>query len=117
MASVLKNVYIDKLVDIVNKYNNIYHSRIKMKPIDVKANTYIDSNKEVNNKNPKFEIEDIIKISKYKNVFAKGYIPNWSEEVCVMKKLKTLCRGHILSMNLTEKKLLESFTIGIAKSK
>ena len=59
-----------------------------MKPIDVKANTYIDSNKEVNNKNPKFEIEDIIKISKYKNVFAKGYIPNWSEEVCVIKKVK-----------------------------
>ena len=54
MASVLKNVYIDKLVDIVNKYNNIYHSRIKMKPIDVKANTYIDSNKEINNKNQNF---------------------------------------------------------------
>ena len=51
MVSVLKNVYIDKLVDIVNKYNNIYHSRIKMKPIDIKANTYIDSNKEINNKN------------------------------------------------------------------
>ena len=54
MASVLKNVYTDKLVDIVNKYNNIYHSRIKMKPIDVKANTYIDSNKEINNKNQNF---------------------------------------------------------------
>ena len=51
MVLVLKNVYIDKLVDIVNKYNNIYHSRIKMKPIDIKANTYIDSNKEINNKN------------------------------------------------------------------
>ena len=51
MVSVLKNVDIDKLVDIVNKYNNIYHSRIKMKPIDIKANTYIDSNKEINNKN------------------------------------------------------------------
>ena len=51
MVSVLKNVYIDKLVDIVNEYNNIYHSRIKMKPIDIKANTYIDSNKEINNKN------------------------------------------------------------------
>ena len=59
MSSVLKNVYIDKLDDIVNKYNNTYHSTIKMKPVDVKLNTYIDSSKEINDKNSKFKIGDI----------------------------------------------------------
>ena len=58
-----------------------------MKPVDVKSNTYIDSSKEINNKDPKFKIGDIVRISKYKNIFAKGYVPNWSEEVFVIKKL------------------------------
>ena len=71
MTSVSKNVYTDKIDDKVNKYNNTYHSAIKMKPIDVKSNTNIDSSKEINNKNPKFKISDIVRISKYKNVFAK----------------------------------------------
>ena len=88
MISALKNVYVDKLDDIVNKYNNTYHSTIKMKPVDVKSNTYIDFNKETNSKDPKFKIGDIIRISKYKNIFAKGYTPNWSEEVLMVKKVK-----------------------------
>ena len=71
MTSISKYVYIDKLDDIVNKYNNTYHSTIKMKPIDVKSNTYIDSSKEINNKEPKFKIGDIVRISKYKYIFAK----------------------------------------------
>ena len=78
-------MYIDKLDDIVNKYNNAYHSRINMKPVDVKSNTYITSNEEINFKHPKFKIVDIT-ISKYKNIFAKGYVSNWSEEVFVVKK-------------------------------
>ena len=69
MTSISKNVYIDKLDDIVNKYNNTYHSTIKMKPVDVKSNTYIDSSKEINDKDPKFKIGYIVKISKYKNIF------------------------------------------------
>ena len=81
MTSVSKKVYIDKLDDIVNKYNNTYHSTIKIKPVDVKSNTYIDSFKEINNINPKFKISNIVRISKYKNMFAKGYTPNWSEEI------------------------------------
>ena len=89
MTSVSKNVYIDKLDDIVNKYNNTYHSTIKIKPVDVKSNTYIESSKEINNKNPKFEIGDIVRISRYKNIFAKSYTPNWSEEVFVIKKVKS----------------------------
>ena len=86
MTSISKNVYIDKLDDIVNKYNNTYHSTIKMKPVDVKSNTYIDSSKEINDKDPKFKIGDIVRISKYKNIFVKDYVPNWSEEVFVIKK-------------------------------
>ena len=59
-----------------------------MKPIDAKNNTYIDFEKEVNNKYPKFKVGDYVRISKYKNVFAKGYMPNWSEEVLIISKIK-----------------------------
>ena len=90
MTSVSKNVYIDQLDVIVNKYNNTYHSTIKMKPVDVKSNTYINSSKEINNKDPKFSIGDVVRISKYINTFAKGYTPNWSEEVFVIKKVKNI---------------------------
>ena len=65
MTSISKNVYIDKLNDIVNEYNNTYHRTIKMKPVDVKDNTYIDSSKEVNDKDPKFKVCDHVGISKY----------------------------------------------------
>ena len=81
-------MYIDKLDDIVNEYNNTYHRTIKMKPVDVKDNTYIDFKKEVNDKDPKFKVGDHVRISKYKNIFAKGYTPNWSEEVFVVSKIK-----------------------------
>ena len=83
-------VYIDKLDDAVNKYNNTY-SIIKLKPVDVKSNTYIYSSKEINDNNPKFKIGDNLRISKYKNVFANGYTPNWSEEVFVIKKVRKHC--------------------------
>ena len=59
-----------------------------MKPIDVKDNTYINTDKGINNKDPKFKVGDRVRISKYKNIFAKGYTPNWSEEVFVIKKVK-----------------------------
>ena len=79
MTSISKNVYIDKLDDIVNKYNKIYHGTIEMKPVDVKSSTtYNDSSKEINNKDPKFKICE--------NIFAIGYVPNWSKEVFVVKK-------------------------------
>ena len=88
MTPVSKNVYIDKLDDIVNKHNNTYHTTIKMKPVDVKLNTYNDSSKEVNNKDPKFKIGNTVRISKYKNIFAKVYAPNWYEKIFVIKKVK-----------------------------
>ena len=88
MGSISKNVYIDKLDYIVDEYNNTYHSAIKMKPINVKDNTYMNTDKEINNKNPKFKVGDHVRISKYRNIFAKGYTVNWSEEVFVIKKVK-----------------------------
>ena len=95
MTSISKNVYIDKLDD---KYNNTYHSTIKMKPVDVKSNTYINSSKEINDKDPKFKIGDIVRISKYKNNFAKGYVLNWLEEVFVIKKVKNaMARTYVIS--------------------
>ena len=76
MTSTSKNVYIDKLDDTVNEYNNTYHKTIKMKSVDVKDNTYIDFDKEVNHKDPKFQVGDHVTISQYKNIFAKAYTPN-----------------------------------------
>ena len=78
MTSISKNVYIDKLDDILHTYNNKKHGKIKMKPTDVKDNTYIDVSK----------VGDHVRISKYKNILAKGYTPNWSEEIFVIKKIK-----------------------------
>ena len=88
MTSISKNLYIDKLDDIVNEYNNRNHRKTKMKPIDVKDNTYIDLGKEVNDNNPRFKVGDHVRISKCKKIFAKGYTPIWSEEVVVIKKIK-----------------------------
>ena len=88
MTAISKNVYIDQLNDIVNEYNNAYHRTIKMKPVDVKDNTYINFKKEFNDRDPKFKVGDHIRISKYKNIFTKGYTPNWFEEVSVIKKVK-----------------------------
>ena len=88
MTSISKNVYIDKLDDIIKKYNNTYHTSIKMKPVDVKDNIYIDFKKESNDKNPKFKVDYHVRISKYKNIFAKGYMPNCSEEIFTIKKIK-----------------------------
>ena len=90
-TSISKNLYIDKLDDIVNKSNNTYHGTIKMKPVDVKSSTYIDSSKEIDDKDPKFKIGDIVRVSKCKNIFAKVYVPSWSEEVFVITKVKSSC--------------------------
>ena len=88
MTSISKNVYFNKLDDVLNECNNTYHTTIKMKPINVKDNTYFNTDKETNNKDPKFKVGDRVRISKYKNIFAKGYTPNWSEEVFVIQKVK-----------------------------
>ena len=81
-------MYIDKLDDIVNKYNNTYHSTIKMNAVDVKSSKYIDSSKGGNDKDPKLKICDIVRMSKYKKKTAKGYVPNWFEQASIIKKVK-----------------------------
>ena len=81
-------MYVYKLYDIVKEYNNKYHTSIKMKPVDVKDNPYINFKKEVNDKDPKFNVDCHARISKYKNIFAKGYTPNWSEEVFLIENVE-----------------------------
>ena len=80
MTSVSNNVYIDKLDGIINEYSNTYYKTIKMKPVDIKDNTYIDFNKDVNDKDLKFKIGDDVRISKCKNIFAEGHTPNCFED-------------------------------------
>ena len=71
MVSVSKNVHFDKLDDKVNKYNDTYPSTSKIKPVNVKSNTYIDSSKGNNDRDPKFKIGDIVRILKYKKIFCE----------------------------------------------
>ena len=74
MTAVSKNVYVDKLDDVVNEYNNTYHRTIKMRPIKIKDNTYFDYIKEVNNKDPKFKVDEHVRISKYKTFLLKDIL-------------------------------------------
>ena len=110
MTSASKNVYVDKLDDIVNKYNNTYHSTIKMKPVDVKSSTYIDFNKKSSKEDSEYKVGDHLKISKYNNIFAKGYVQNWSEEGFLIKKVRTNVPLKMLLVILKVNKLLERFT-------
>ena len=102
-------MYIDKLDDIVSEHNNTYHRKIKMEPIDVKDNTYIDFKKQINDKDPKFKVGNHVRISKYKNIFAKGYTPNWSEEVFVIKKVKNTVTWTYVINDLNGEKIIGTF--------
>ena len=95
ITTISKNVYIDKLDDIVNEYNNTYHRTIKMKPVDVKDNTYIDFEKEVNNKDAKFKIGDHVRISKYKNILLKDTCQIGLTKFSLLVKLKIQFHGHM----------------------
>ena len=89
ITSISKNVYINKLDDIVHKYNNAYHRTIERKSDDVKPNTYINSTKEINDNDPNFNIGDIVRIWKYKNVFEKDDLPNRSKNAFVNEKVNS----------------------------
>ena len=102
-------MYIDKLDDIVDEYNITYHTTIKMKPIDVKHNTYIDLGKEVNDNDPKFKVGDHVRISKYKNIFSKGYTSNWSEELFVIIKVKNTVPWTYVINNLNGEEITGTF--------
>ena len=121
MTAISKNVYFDVLDDIVDKYNNTVHRTIKMKPIDVTDDSYAEYNEDFNKKDPKFKVGDHVRISKYKNIFAKGYAPNWLEEVFVVSKIKNAVpwtyvvsdlNGEEITRNFYEKTSQEKFRIG-----
>ena len=114
MTSMSKNVYINTLDDTVGEYNNTYHRTIKMKPIDVKDNTYVDSmelhsKKELNDKDPKFKVGDHVRISKYKYIFAKRYTPNLSEEVFISSKIKNTVPWTYVTSYLNRRELIGTF--------
>ena len=109
ITSISNNVYIDKLDDIVKEYNDKYHTSIKMKPVDVTDNTYIDFKKEINNKDPKFKVGDYVRISKYKNIFTKGYMPNWSEEIFIIKKIKNTVPWTYVINDLNGEEIISTF--------
>ena len=109
MTAISKNVSYDALEDIVNKYKNTVHRTIKIKPIDVTNNSFVKYNEESNKKYPKFKVGDHVRISKFKNIFAKRYTPNWSEEVFIVVKLIIQSLGLMLLVIWMVKKYLEAF--------
>ena len=109
MTAVSKNVYFDVLDDIVNKYNNTVHRTIKMKPIDVTSDSYAEYNEDSNEKGPKLKVGDHVRIPKYKNIFAKGYTANWTEEVFVVSKIKNTVPWTYVISNLNSELIAGSF--------
>ena len=105
----IKNVYFNVLDDIVDKHNNTYHSSIKIKPKDVTDSVFVECSEKSNKKDPKFKIGDNVRISKYKNVFAKGYTPNWSEGIFVVKKIKSTVPWTYVISDLNGEEIVGSF--------
>ena len=109
MTTIGKNVYFDDLDDIVKKYNNTVHSSIKMKPKDVTDDSFVPYSEETNEKDPKLNVGNNVRISKYKNIFAKGYTPNWSEEVFVVNKVQNTIPWTYLINDLNGEEIKGSF--------
>ena len=109
MTAISKNVYYDVLDDIVRKYNNTCHRTIKMKPIDVRDDSFAEYNEESNEKDPKFKVGDHVRISKYKDIFSKGCDPNWSEEIFVVKKIKNTVTWAYEISDLNGEEIVGSF--------
>ena len=108
MTATPKNVYYDVLDDIVNEYNNTKHGTIKIKPVDVKNNkrVYID---EHNEKDSRFKAVDRVRISKFKNIFAKGYTPNWSSEIFIVDKINDTVPYTYNLKDLNDEEIIGSF--------
>ena len=108
MTATGKNVYYDVLDDVVNKYTNTKHSTIKMKPIDVGDNkrVYID---EHNEKDSRFKVGDRVRISRYKNIFAKEYTPNWSKEIFIVDKINDTVPYTYNLKDLNDEEIIGSF--------
>ena len=109
MTATGQNVYYDVLDDIVNEYNNTKHSTIKMKPKDVRNNNkrvYID---EHNEKDSRFKACDRVRISKFKNIFAKGYTPNWSRQIFIVDKINDTVPYTYNIKDLNDEEIIGSF--------
>ena len=108
MAATNKNVYYNVLNDVVSEYNNTEHSTIKMKPIDAKNNkrVYID---EHNEKRARFNVGNRVRISKFKNIFAKGYTPNWSKKIFIINKINNTVPYTYNIKDLKSEKIIGSF--------
>ena len=104
-----EGIYFDVLDDIVNKYNNTVHRTIKMKPFDVTFDSYAEYNGDSNEKDSKLKFDDHVKISKYKNIFAKGYTQNWSEEVFIINKIKNKVPWTYVTSDLNDTPIAGSF--------
>ena len=109
MTAISKNICFDALDDIINKYNNTVHRTIKMKPIDVKDDSHAECNEDSNKRNPRFKIGDHVRISKYKNIYAKGYARNWCEEVFVINKIKNTVPWTYVINDLNGEEIAGSF--------
>ena len=109
MTYIGRNVYFNVLDDVVEKYNNTVHNSIKMKPKGVSDNNFIEYTEESNKKDTKFKVGDNVRISKYKNVFAKGYAPNWSEVVFVVNKVQNTVPWTYLNNDLNGEEIKGSF--------
>ena len=109
MTTIGKNFCIDVLDNIVKKYNNTVRSSIKMKPKDVTDIKYVEYSEETNKKSPKFKVGDNVRISRYKKIFAKGYTPNWSEEVFVVSKVQNTIRCTFSINDLNDEEIKGSF--------
>ena len=108
MTATGKNVFYDFLDDVVNEYNNTKHNTIKMKPKDVRDNkrVYID---EHNEKDGRFKVGDRVRISKFENIFAKGYSPNWSKEIFIVDKINDTAPYTYNLKDLNDEEIIGSF--------
>ena len=104
-----EHVHFNILNDIVDKYNNTYHRTIKIKPINVKNDSVAEYNEEFNEKDPKFKVNDHVRISKYQTIFAKGYALNWSEEILIKNQIKNTVPPTYLISDLNGEESICSF--------
>ena len=109
MNSISKNVYIDKLDDIVIKYNNTYQRTIILESFIARSNTYINCSKETNDKDSKFKIGVVVRISKYIKIFGKDYVSNWSEELFVINRVKNAVMWTYIIGNIKGEEFLRTF--------
>ena len=109
MTATGKNVYYNVLDDIANEHNNTKHNTIKMKPKDVKyynKRVYID---EHNKKSARYNVGDRVRISKFKNIFAKGYTPNWRREIFIVNKINDAVPYTYILKDLNDEEIIGSF--------